>query len=80
MNTRQKYIYRGLPEKETMKLVRKLKRHGSIKVNGLGIFEVRKRRASKMVDNINNKVVKVPARKNILFKPTVKIKQYLNER
>lgn len=80
MNKPQKFIYRELPEAQTKKLLRVLKREGSIKVNGLGIFEVRQRRASKIVDNINNKVVKVSARKSILFKPTTQIKNYINGR
>lgn len=80
MNKPQKFIYRELPEAQTKKLLRVLKREGSIKVNGLGIFEVRQRRASKIVDNINNKVVKVSARKSIFFKPTTQIKNYINGR
>ena len=77
-NKKQKFIYRDLPEKEVKRLVRVLKREGSLKVNGLGIFTLKKRKAAHMVDNINKKVVKVSARRNIGFKPTVQIKKYIN--
>ena len=77
-NKIQKFIYRELPEKEVKKLTRILKREGSLKVNGLGIFEIRTRKPSKMVDNINKKVVKVSSRKRICFKPALSIKKYIN--
>lgn len=77
-NIPQKFIYREVPEKQLMKLVRALKRNGKLKVNGLGIFYVKKRKASKMVDNINKKVVHVASRKTVAFKPSDTIKKYIN--
>lgn len=77
-NKKQKFIYRDLDAKVLMGLLCILKKEGSLKVNGLGIFEIKKYDAMKVVNNLNGTIKNIPERYKLVYKPALSVKKYIN--
>jgi DNA-binding protein HU-beta len=60
-------------------IIETAKIEGSVKLHGLGIFEIRKNKARKGVNPITGERIQIPESRRLAFKQSAKAKRLVNE-